>query len=61
MKYTITQIKGGTDNCYIISNGDNAILFDTASGNNLTILVTYGNTGLLESPVFSFGLKRVKI
>ena len=35
MKYTITQIKGGTDNCYIISNGDNAILFDTASGNNL--------------------------
>ena len=35
MKYTITQIKGGTDNCYIVSNGDNAILFDTASGNNL--------------------------
>ena len=35
MKYTITRIKGGTDNCYIISNGDNAILFDTASGNNL--------------------------
>ena len=35
MKYTITRIKGGTDNCYIISNGDNAILFDTASGKNL--------------------------
>ncbi len=31
----ITQIKGGTDNCYIVSNGDDAILFDTASGNNL--------------------------
>jgi len=35
MKYTITRIKGGTDNCYIVSNGKNAILFDTASGNNL--------------------------
>ena len=35
MKYTITQIKGGTDNCYIVSDGDNAILFDTASGDNL--------------------------
>ena len=31
----VIRIKGGTDNCYIISNGDNAILFDTASGNNL--------------------------
>ena len=35
MKYTITQIKGGTDNCYIVSKGDDAILFDTASGKNL--------------------------
>ncbi|MBR6451293.1 MAG: MBL fold metallo-hydrolase [Lachnospiraceae bacterium] len=35
MKYTITQIKGGTDNCYIVSNGHDAILFDTASGNYL--------------------------
>ena len=35
MKYTITHIKGGTDNCYIISNGKDAILFDTASGENL--------------------------
>ena len=35
MKYTITQIKGGTDNCYIVSKGADAILFDTASGKNL--------------------------
>ena len=35
MKYSITQIKGGTDNCYIVSDGKNAILFDTASKENL--------------------------
>lgn len=35
MKYTITHIKGGTDNCYIVSDGKNAILFDTASAANL--------------------------
>lgn len=35
MKYNITHIKGGTDNCYLISDGKNAILFDTASGENL--------------------------
>ena len=35
MKYQITHIKGGTDNCYIVSNGKDAILFDTASGENL--------------------------
>ena len=35
MKYTITRIKGGTDNCYIVSKDKDAILFDTASGNNL--------------------------
>ena len=35
MKYTITRIKGGTDNCYIVSNGKKAILFDTASGSYL--------------------------
>ena len=35
MKYTITHIKGGTDNCYIVSSGKDAILFDTASGENL--------------------------
>ena len=28
----ITRIKGGTDNCYIISEGRNAILVDTSSG-----------------------------
>ena len=35
MKYSITHIKGGTDNCYIVSDGKNAILFDTASKENL--------------------------
>ncbi len=35
MKYSITHIKGGTDNCYIVSNGKEAILFDTASAANL--------------------------
>lgn len=34
MKYSITHIKGGTDNCYIVSDGKNAILFDTASKEN---------------------------
>ena len=29
---TITQIKGGTDNCYIVSEGKSAILIDTSSG-----------------------------
>ena len=35
MKYSITYIKGGTDNCYIVSDGSKAILFDTASKENL--------------------------
>ena len=35
MKYTITHIKGGTDNCYLVSDGKNAVLFDTASGEHL--------------------------
>ncbi len=35
MKYTITHIKGGTDNCYLVSDGKNAVLFDTASGEYL--------------------------
>lgn len=29
---TITQIKGGTDNCYVVANDGKAILIDTASG-----------------------------
>ena len=35
MKYEITHIKGGTDNCYLVSDGKKAILFDTASAANL--------------------------
>lgn len=30
--YEIKMIKGGTDNCYLIVNGKDAILFDTSSG-----------------------------
>lgn len=30
--YEIKRIKGGTDNCYIVSHGKDAILFDTGSG-----------------------------
>ena len=32
---TVKRIKGGTDNCYIVSDGSKAILFDTASKENL--------------------------
>ncbi len=35
MKYEITHIKGGTDNCYLVSDRKNAVLFDTASGEYL--------------------------
>lgn len=38
MKYSITHIKGGTDNCYIVSDGSKAILFDTASKENLQMV-----------------------
>ena len=31
----VIRIKGGTDNCYIVAEGDQAILVDTASGKNL--------------------------
>lgn len=34
--YEITRIKGGTDNCYIVSDGKKAILFDTSSGDSQT-------------------------
>lgn len=30
--YEIKMIKGGTDNCYLVVNGKNALLFDTSSG-----------------------------
>ena len=35
IKYEITRIKGGTDNCYLVSDGNNAILFDTSSGESI--------------------------
>ena len=35
VKYEITRIKGGTDNCYLVSDGKNAILFDTSSGESI--------------------------
>ena len=38
-EYKITLIKGGTDNCYIVSYGKNAILFDTSSGENKDLVM----------------------
>ena len=38
MKYSITHIKGRTDNCYIVSDVSKAILFDTASKENLQMV-----------------------
>ena len=34
----VKRIKGGTDNCYIVSEGKTAILVDTASGQNLDMV-----------------------
>ncbi len=39
MNYEVTRIKGGTDNCYLISDGRNAILADTSSGNCLEMVM----------------------
>ena len=38
-KYEITRIKGGTGNCYLISNDGKAVLFDTTSGKNVSEVV----------------------
>lgn len=38
-KYEITQIKGGTDNCYLVSHDRKAILFDTSSGESATKVI----------------------
>lgn len=35
----VTRIKGGTDNCYLVSEGKNAILIDTASSRNLDAVI----------------------
>ncbi|MBP5492924.1 MAG: MBL fold metallo-hydrolase [Clostridiales bacterium] len=34
----VERIKGGTDNCYLVSEGKQAILVDTASGGNLDMV-----------------------
>ncbi len=39
VEYKITRIKGGTDNCYIVSKGKEAILFDTSSGENKDLVI----------------------
>ena len=36
----IKRIKGGTDNCYLITNGSKAILVDTASKQNLDQVIS---------------------
>ncbi|MBO4390276.1 MAG: MBL fold metallo-hydrolase [Lachnospiraceae bacterium] len=39
MEYQITLIKGGTDNCYLVSKGKDAILVDTSSGQSLQMVL----------------------
>ena len=39
MEYKITQIKGGTDNCYLVSYGNDAFLVDTSSGEALQMVL----------------------
>ena len=36
----IIRINGGTDNCYIVSEGKTAILVDTASGENIDLVIS---------------------
>ena len=36
----VTMIKGGTDNCYIVSEGKSAILIDTSSGAGIEQVIT---------------------
>ncbi len=38
-KYEITWIKGGTDNCYLVSKDGKAILFDTSSGESVSKVI----------------------
>ena len=35
----VTRLKGGTDNCYLISDGKNAMLVDTGSGQSLDMVM----------------------
>ena len=35
-RYEITRIKGGTDNCYLVSKDGKAVLFDTSSGESVS-------------------------
>lgn len=37
---SIKRIKGGTDNCYIVAEGNKAILIDTASKANLDMVIS---------------------
>ena len=39
MEYVITQLKGGTDNCYLVAKGNEAILVDTSSGPSLQMVM----------------------
>ncbi len=38
-EYKITRVKGGTDNCYIVSAGKDAVLFDTSSKASLDMVL----------------------
>ena len=39
MNYDVIRLKGGTDNCYIITDGKNAMLADTSSGGSLKMVM----------------------
>jgi glyoxylase-like metal-dependent hydrolase (beta-lactamase superfamily II) len=39
MNYDVIHIKGGTDNCYLITDGKNAMLVDTSSGRSLDMVM----------------------
>ena len=38
-RFEIIMLKGGTDNCYLITNGKEAVLFDTSSGPGLDMVM----------------------
>ena len=44
----IKRIKGGTDNCYLVTDGGQAILVDTASGQNLDQVMAECDTYTLK-------------
>ncbi|MCR5451632.1 MAG: hypothetical protein K6F00_03265 [Lachnospiraceae bacterium] len=50
-KYEITRIKGGTDNCYLISKDRKAVLFDTSSGEYVSKVIEACSGYEMKAPV----------